>query len=130
MSEMPSLQRKRKAYNKKYYEQSKLSVESQACASRREYNKEYYVQNAQRLRNKARVHYQQHCNKKRLLPGPSIMLLLRKRRLVLEPCINITLVELGLHFVFIMKKILLYTRISSFRKYHVSHKRDLPNSES
>ena len=107
MSEMPSLQRKRKAYNKKYYEQSKLSVENQACASRREYNKEYYVQNAQRLRNKARVHYQEHCNKKRLLPGPSIMLLLRKRRLVLEPCINITLVKLGLHFVFIMKKILL-----------------------
>ena len=128
MSEMPSLQRKRKAYNTKYYEQSKLSVESQACASRREYNKEYYVQNAQRLRNKARVHYQQHCNKKRLLP--SVMLLLRKRRLVLEPCINITLVELGLHFVFIMKKILLCTRISSFRKYHVSHKRGLPNSES
>ena len=73
------------------------------CASRREYNKEYYVQNAQRLRGEARVHYQKHCNKKRLLLGPSIMLLLRKRRLVLE----ITLVELGLYFVFIMKKILL-----------------------
>jgi len=32
---------------------------------------------------------------------------LEKKGLVLEPCINITLVKLGLHFVFIMKKIML-----------------------
>ena len=70
MSEMPSLQRKRKAYNKKYYEQSKLSVENQACASRREYNKEYYAQNAQRLRNKARVTIKNIVTKKGCCQGP------------------------------------------------------------
>ena len=50
------------------------------------------------------------------------MLLLRKRRLVLEPCINITLVELGLHFVFIMKKILL---LESVHFGNTSHKREI-----
>jgi len=100
---MPSLQRKRKAYKKKYY---KLN---QACASRREYNKQYYVQNAQRLKNKARAQY--HCSPEKKKAGTRALYKHNPSRA--RAAFRIYYKK---HYA---------TRISSFRKYYVSHKREI-----
>ena len=67
---MPSLLQQKKAYNKKYYQESKPRVENQESAPRSRYDKKYYVQNAENAENvksKARVKYETDPKKKKAL---------------------------------------------------------------
>ena len=62
---MPSLLQQKKAYNKKYYQESKPHVENRESVSRSRYDKKYYVQNAESVKSKARVKYETDPKKKK-----------------------------------------------------------------